>query len=92
MGTEKSASQCKWLITTQGTLMHLSLCTQSDASQSSVGMTDTVAKTLSTIIEKSWQSGQVQGNWLLPIVAIFKKVRKGGPGPNYGLPAPEGSP
>ncbi|KFQ94327.1 hypothetical protein Y956_13642, partial [Nipponia nippon] len=46
-------------------------------------LTDVVAKTLSMIFEKSWQSGEVPGDWKKGnIAAIFKKGKKGDPG-NY---------
>ncbi|KFP62906.1 hypothetical protein N322_00526, partial [Cariama cristata] len=40
-------------------------------------LTDAVAKPLSTMFEKSWQSGEVPGDWKKGnIVLIFKKGRK----------------
>ncbi|KAK4827130.1 LOW QUALITY PROTEIN: hypothetical protein QYF61_014524 [Mycteria americana] len=46
-------------------------------------LADTVAKTLSMILEKSWQSGEVPGDWKKgSIEPIFKKGRKEYPG-NY---------
>ncbi|KGM00250.1 hypothetical protein N301_02905, partial [Charadrius vociferus] len=46
-------------------------------------LADVVAKPLSIIFEKSWQSGEVPGAWKKgKVVPIFKKGRKEGPG-NY---------
>ncbi|KFO73647.1 hypothetical protein N303_07904, partial [Cuculus canorus] len=46
-------------------------------------LADMVAETLSTIFEKSWQSGEVPGDWKKGnVVPIFKKGRKDDPG-NY---------
>ncbi|KFZ67308.1 hypothetical protein N338_01538, partial [Podiceps cristatus] len=46
-------------------------------------MADIVAKPLSMIFEKSWQSGELPGDWRKGNIApIFKKGRKEDPG-NY---------
>ncbi|KFO78862.1 RNA-directed DNA polymerase from mobile element jockey, partial [Cuculus canorus] len=43
-------------------------------------LTDVVAKSLSMIFEKSWQSGEVPGDWKQGnVVPIFKKGRKDDP-------------
>jgi len=48
-------------------------------------LTDLVAKPLSMILEKSWQSGEVPGDWKKGNIGpIFKKGRKDDPG-NYPL-------
>jgi len=48
-------------------------------------LADVVAKTLSMIFKKSWQSGEVAGDWKKGNIApIFKKGRKEDPG-NYQL-------
>ena len=47
-------------------------------------LADVSAKPLSVICERSWQSGEVPGDWRKGnIVPIFKQDRKEGPG-NYG--------
>jgi len=44
-------------------------------------LADGVAKTLSTIFEKSWHSGEVPGDWKNGNIALlFKKGRKEDPG------------
>ena len=46
-------------------------------------MTDVVTKKLWIIFEKSWQTGEVPGDWKKGNIApIFKKARKHNPG-NY---------
>jgi len=46
-------------------------------------LTDVIAKPLSTIFERSWQSGEVPGDWRKGnFVPIFEKGRKEDPG-NY---------
>ena len=46
-------------------------------------LTDAVAKPLFVIFEKSWQSGEVPGDWKKGNIApIFEKGRKENPG-NY---------
>ena len=46
-------------------------------------LADEVAKTLSTIFERSWQSGEIPADWQKGNFAhIFKKDRKEDPG-NY---------
>ncbi|KFW95517.1 RNA-directed DNA polymerase from mobile element jockey, partial [Phalacrocorax carbo] len=46
-------------------------------------LVDVAAKPLSMIFEKSWQSGEIPGDWKKEnIVAIFRKGRKEDPG-NY---------
>ena len=46
-------------------------------------LTDVVAKPLSMIFEKSWQSDEVSGDWKKGnIVSLFRKGRKQDPG-NY---------
>lgn len=39
-------------------------------------LVDGVVKSLSMILEKSWQSGELPGDWKKGKVAIFKKGRK----------------
>ena len=44
-------------------------------------LADVVAKQLSTILEKSWQSGEFPVDWKNRNIApVFKKDRKGNPG------------
>jgi len=44
-------------------------------------LADVIAKPLSTIFQRSWQSGEVPGDWRKGnLVPIFKKDRKDDPG------------
>jgi len=48
-----------------------------------MSLSSAVAKSLSMIFERSWQSGEVPGDWKKGnIAAIFRKGRKEDPG-NY---------